>query len=165
MEDEEARKTDKVVALNGKPLPVGQSPKGLTAKMEAFAREVAQGKPLSEAYRAAYDAARMKPSVIWTEASKMMSRPKVANRVKELLAEEEEKNRFDGDRIRRFVIERLHLEAATAETDGARVKALELLGKLDTVGAFKDRVETEDKSQSAADIEAEIKARFPRLFG
>lgn len=154
-----------VVAIDGKPLPVGQSPKGLTAKQEAFAREVAKGRPLSEAYRAAYDAENMKPSSVWTNASKMMSRAKVERRVKELLAEEEEKNRFDGDRIRRFVIERLHLEASTAETDGARVKALELLGKLDTVGAFKDRIETEDKSQSAADIEAEIKARFPRLFG
>ena len=51
-----------------------------------------------------------------------------------------------------------------ADTDGARVRALELLGK--TVGLFSDRVEIEQAGErSAAEIEAELQARLSRLLG
>ena len=57
----------------------GQSVKGgLTAKQEAFAQGVAQGKTLSEAYRLAYDCQRMKDASIWTEASQLMDNPRLS---------------------------------------------------------------------------------------
>ena len=60
----------------------GQSIKGgLTAKQDAFAQGVANGKTLSEAYRASYSAEGMKDSSVWTEASKLMDNPKVSQKI------------------------------------------------------------------------------------
>mgnify|MGYP003635203956 CR=1 FL=1 len=60
----------------------GQSIKGgLTAKQEGFAQGVARGLTLSDAYRMAYDAEKMKDATIWTEASSLVDNPKVATRV------------------------------------------------------------------------------------
>lgn len=58
----------------------------LTPKQEKFAQEVASGKNQSDAYRAAYDARKMKPSSINVNASKLMADANVALRVKELRA-------------------------------------------------------------------------------
>lgn len=56
----------------------------LTAKQEAFAQAIADGMTQADAYRTAYDAENMSDNVIWSEASKTMAHPKVAERVKEL---------------------------------------------------------------------------------
>ena len=61
-------------------------------------------------------------------------------------------------------MKRLAEEAEQAETDGARVRALELLGK--TVSMFTDRVEQADTAErSASDIEADLRRRLDRLLG
>ena len=61
---------------------------GLTPQREKFAVEVASGKQsLSDAYRAAFNAARMKPETINEAASRLMADSKVAARVKALQAE------------------------------------------------------------------------------
>ena len=64
-----------------------------------------------------------------------------------------------------FVLKQLTEEATnTKNSDGARVRALELLGK--TVALFTDRVETEDKTERDADtIKAELQAKLDRLLG
>ena len=69
-------------------------------------------------------------------------------------------------RLRReeYVLKRLASEAESAETDGSRVRALELLGK--TVGMFTDRVEVEqDESKSAAELERDLEKRLRDLLG
>ena len=69
----------------------GQSIKGgLTAKQEGFAQGVARGLTLSDAYRMAYDAEKMKDATIWTEASSLVDNPKVATRVSSLQKAQEE---------------------------------------------------------------------------
>ena len=61
-------------------------------------------------------------------------------------------------------MKRLQEEAEGAETDGARVRALELLGK--SVSLFTDRVETDSQTErTASDIEAEIIRTLDRLGG
>ena len=108
----------------------------LTAKQEAFAMQVAKGAVLSDAYRECYSAEGMRDSTIWSEACKLAQNPKVATRVK----------------------------ALQAETDGARVRALELLGK--TVSMFTDKIEQTDTAErSASDIEADLRRRLDRLLG
>lgn len=57
----------------------------LTAKQEKFARGIAAGLNQSDAYRAAYSASRMKPELVWQEASKLRRNHKVARRIEELL--------------------------------------------------------------------------------
>jgi hypothetical protein len=101
----------------------------LTAKQEAFAQAIASGMNQSDAYRAAYDAANMKPNVVNVKASELMADGKVSVRV---------------DELRRPVVEELQyglkeamLEAADAmavargkENGGAMVAAVTLRAKL-----------------------------------
>lgn len=56
----------------------------LTFKQEAFAQAIADGMTQADAYRTAYDAEGMSDNVIWSEASKLTSHPKVSVRIKEL---------------------------------------------------------------------------------
>jgi len=58
----------------------------LTAKQEAFALAYLETGNASEAYRRAYSAAKMKDKQVWEEASKLLSHPKVAQRLEQLNA-------------------------------------------------------------------------------
>jgi phage terminase small subunit len=59
----------------------------LTTKQEAFAQAIADGMTQADAYRAAFNAGKMKPETIYARASELMADSKVAGRVKELRAE------------------------------------------------------------------------------
>ena len=61
----------------------------LTAKQEGFVQDVLAGQSASVAYRPNYDTSNSKPSSIWTESSKLMANPKVAQRLKAYLARRE----------------------------------------------------------------------------
>ena len=56
----------------------------LTAKQEAFAQAIADGKNQSDAYRAAYNAGAMKPETVQNKAHVLMKDGEVAARVTEL---------------------------------------------------------------------------------
>jgi hypothetical protein len=56
----------------------------LTAKQEGFAQAVASGMTQADAYRRAFNAAKMKDSSIHVNASKLMADAKVAQRVRDL---------------------------------------------------------------------------------
>lgn len=58
----------------------------LTAKQEAFAQAVADGKTQSDAYRSAYSASKMADKTVWVKASELMADGKVSARVGELRA-------------------------------------------------------------------------------
>lgn len=63
----------------------------LTAKQEAFCQGIADGLGQADAYRSAYDAEGMKDNVIYARASELMKNGKVADRIKELRSEVQEK--------------------------------------------------------------------------
>lgn len=56
----------------------------LTAKQEKFCQSVASGKSQAEAYREAYDTKKMKDSSVYSNASQLLNRTKIAQRVEEL---------------------------------------------------------------------------------
>ncbi len=56
----------------------------MTPKQEKFAQCIADGMNQADAYRAAYDAEKMKPESIYSKASELMADGKVASRVREL---------------------------------------------------------------------------------
>ena len=60
-------------------------------------------------------------------------------------------------------MERLHGEAINAESDSARIRALELLGK--SIAMFTDRVEQDDQSRTASEIEKELMKRLDEFNG
>jgi hypothetical protein len=144
----------------------GKDENGLTAKQEAFCQGVgSRGDTLAASYRAAYDASGMTPANVHNEAYKLMLRPEIASRVNALVREKQAKTSLDAARIRSHVIERLHSESINPDNPpAARVRALELLGKLDVVGAFRERVETETKQAAPDDIAATLEARLKALL-
>lgn len=56
----------------------------LTAKQEAFAQGIANGLGQADAYRAAYNASKMKDNSIYPETTKLMDNPKISQRIAEL---------------------------------------------------------------------------------
>ena len=59
----------------------------LTAKQEAFAQAIADGKNQSDAYRSAYNAGKMKAETVQQTACRLMTDRKVSARVDELREE------------------------------------------------------------------------------
>ena len=149
----------------GKPyLSVVRDTDRLTAKQEAFAQQVAAGAILSDAYRDCYAAENMADRTVWTEACRLASNPKVATRIKAIQTDRESDQRMVRLRREEYVLKRLQQEAEQAETDGARVRSLELLGR--TISMFADRVEVEqDESKSAAELERDLEKRLRDLLG
>jgi len=142
---------------------VGKEDRPLTGKQEAFAKLVASGSMLSDAYRECYSADNMKSSTLWSEACRLAQNPKVSARIKDIQAENEASQQTRDQRLREHVLKRLMEEADRAETDGARVRSLELLGK--TVSMFADRIEQSDTTErSASDIERDLRAKLDRLM-
>jgi len=133
---------------------------GLTEKQEMFCRKVTEGMTLSDAYRFSYDASGMKDSTIWTKGSALMAMDKVADRVVTLQVDREAKSLHDAAQTRSFVLRRLREEASGGDTSAARIRALELLGKLDTVGMFRERIEQETKQRTPEQVEAELERRL-----
>ena len=139
--------------------------RGLTDKQEAFAQAIFEGANFSDAYRQAYDASNMSAASIHTEACLLVQNPKVSQRLEQLNLDREQQRRMQSLSRSDFVLKQLTEEALnTDNSDGARVRALELLGK--SVALFTDKVETEDKTERDADaIKRELQAKLDRLLG
>ena len=136
----------------------------LTGKQEAFAKLVAGGAVLSDAYRECYSADTMKDSTVWSEACRLAQNPKVSTRIKDIQADMEADRRTIERRREEWVLKRLSEEADQADNASSRIRALELVGK--TVGMFTDRIEQAETSErSASEIEKELTARLDRLIG
>ena len=136
----------------------------LTGKQEAFAKLVASGSMLSDAYRECYSADNMKSSTLWSEACRLAQNPKVSARIKDIQADMEADRRTIERRREEWVLKRLSEEADQADNASSRIRALELVGK--TVGMFTDRIEqAETADRSASEIEKELRQRLDRLIG
>jgi len=144
----------------------GRNVHGLTSKQEAFAQGVgSRGDTLAASYRAAYDAAEMTPHTIHNEACKLMANPAVAARVNALVLERQAKTSLDSTRILAHVRERLMAESLdTDNSPSARIRALELLGRLGTVSAFDRTADVADHAP-ASDLSDTLQARLQALLG
>ena len=120
---------------------------------------------LVDAYRDAGYMPNGSAKTQWEAASRLMSgNSKVMARVKAIQDDKEQSRRVIAQRREEYVLKRLQEEAEQAETDGSRVRALELLGK--TVGLFTDKVEIEqDNDKTAAELEADLERRLSALLG
>ena len=133
----------------------------LTIKQQRFAAAIVDGTTQAEAYRQAYDASGMKDGTVWSEAARLMRRPQVTARVEELRAEAEMVRRNLVVSREEFILHRLEHEATTAKNDGARVRALEVLGR--AAGLFTEKIQIEKVERSAEAIERDIRQRLQRL--
>ena len=137
----------------------------LTGKQLAFVQGVLKGANQSDAYRAAYNAENMSASTVWNEASKLFANPKVAARIRAGRARQEEVAVQSGAALRLHVEKELFELTTKAETDQARLRALELLGKLEKVGAFTERVEQVASDASPEEVRVELEERLKKAFG
>ncbi len=137
---------------------------GLTPRQRMFVNAMLAGAPsASAAYREAYTTSNMADKTIWDEASRLMRRPVVSQRLRQGFAEQEERAVLNGAARSRFVIERLQHEAIHATADASRVAALVALGK--TVKLFTDKVEhDEPDTRSAAEIKADLERKLREVF-
>jgi hypothetical protein len=141
----------------------------LTAKQEAFVRALtkggADGRGVSQAdaYREAYSAERMSSHAVHCEASLLAAHPEVAARVAVHRAAVERAGLTSALTRRRWIVERLEHESKSAESDAARVRALELLGKVSEVALFTDRVEHVDSDRTPDEVRSELEARLMKL--
>jgi len=168
MSDEDMQDQDKVVpirqgvAMKGQ----GKNEHGLTARQEAFAHLVAEGHTLSEAYRRAYRPPASAAATIQNKASATMRLDHVKARVDAIVAQNRVERSLDSAQMLEFVRNRLLLEAQNSASKPAdRLKALELIGKLSDVAAFRERiVEEQADTKSAVEMEREIKRKLEKIL-
>ena len=155
----------RVVGGNESVGKVSRKPKRLTGKQEAFVKGVVSGLSQTDAYRAAYNVGdNCKPATIRNEAWKLASHPDVSQMIEKGLARKREVAQRTGVSRRVLVLERLEAEAMNPEnTDAARIRALELLGKHERL--FTDVVEQQSDTRSAEQIRFELEQRLRDLSG
>lgn len=110
----------------------------MTPKQEKFCTLYVELGNASEAYRQAYDAARMKDATINRKAKELLDNGKITARLAELKASHAERHDMTVDRIRDMLIEDRAF-ARECETPAAAVSATMGLAKL--YGHLREKVE------------------------
>lgn len=154
-----------VVALT--PQTINTERPKLTIKQEAFAQAMASGlyPTQAAAYRVAYDAENMSQDSVYQESSRLMADPRIASRIDEIKALKEAGERLDHAKIRAHVIARLHIESLDPDSSpAARIRALELLGKLGGVAAFEKPSEESSASQDAETVSKALREKLEHLM-
>jgi hypothetical protein len=114
----------------------------LTHKQKEFAKQVALGKPKTQAYRIAYDT-KGKKSTQAVNAHKVANNENVKLMIEAYSRAFEAREYQKPERLRELVIHQLTEMALNPEVkDAQRIRSLELLGKVSEVGAFTERKET-----------------------
>ena len=138
----------------------GTLPSGITIKMNAFARHVAEGLSLADAYRAAFNTASMKAKTVRDDASRLAQHSGVRAAVDVYRAEIQERNRISAlerdERIWERIWSLIEDEVVPA---AVKVKALDLAARL--AGMFKQA--SDEAPISVAALEAELSRRLRGL--
>ena len=143
-------------------LLAGSAGRELTAKQKQFARLIAQGNTGASAYRMAYNTKSSKKTQ-GDAASRVKADARVSAEIERLKALQEIRESQSPAQIRQTVIERLQLEATdSTNPPAARIRALELLGKVTEVAAFTERREQTVVHSSEA-IKAQIMDRLKAI--
>ena len=106
----------------------------LTAKQTKFVEEVSEGSSQSNAYRKANDTSQMEPKTVWEESSRLRRHPKVAARIIELEAEKAYRQRIQALSREERILKELEAVAFGEGPVSAKLKAIELLGKINLEG-------------------------------
>lgn len=139
----------------------------LTTKMEAYCQLRASGNyaTKTEAYRLAYDCRNMSIDTIHQEASRLDADPRIAARIEAIKAQKEAAVLHDAAQIRAHVVARLHLESIEPDSPpSARVRALELLGKLGGVQAFEKVTEEPAQHNDSEKLSATLQDKLKGLL-
>lgn len=142
----------------------GQEPKlaaygGLTRKQDGFARSVGlDGTTFAEAYRRNYNTENMQPNTIHTRAFELSRQSAIADRITHYVRQRTGTASHNPEKIRAFILQTLQDVIQDKDArHGDRLKAVELLGKVDFVGIFKERSVVETNTvQTPEEIQQKI---------
>ena len=130
---------------------------GLTAQQRAFVTARASGADRANAYRMAYDKPQYNGSMASANGAIVERSGAVSATLERVKKEMEAGTLWDARRVRTWVHSQLLLEATTATSDSARVKALELLGR--DAGMFTGAKDA-PLPVNASDLRDRIRARL-----
>lgn len=111
----------------------------LTPKQEAFCYSYMQTGNASGAYRAAYNAEKMKPESVAVQAAKMLASPKIALKIDALRAELRQRHQITVDDL---VAELEEARKMAFETEKAAAAVQATLGKAKLLGLVVEKQET-----------------------
>lgn len=139
----------------------GTLPSGITTKMDSFARHVAEGMSLADAYRQAFNTANMKAKTVRDDASRLARHSGVRAVIEAHRAEIEARNRMLALQRDERIWESLWGLVENDEVPPAvRVKALDLAARL--AGMFK--APKDEGPLSAAAVEVELQRKLQSLL-
>lgn len=134
---------------------------GITAKMDVFARHVAEGLSLADAYRQAFNTSKMKPRTVSNDASRLARHPGVTAAITAYRAEFETRNRMLALQRDERIWEGLWGLVENDEVPPAvKVKALDLAARL--AGMF--NAPKDEEPLSAAAVEVELQRKLQSLL-
>ncbi len=99
----------------------------LTPKQELFVQGIIKGMSQADAYRNAYNCKRMTDKSIHEEASKLMSTPKIATRVKELREQIDKSNIMTAQKRLEWLTDLIN---NNKETTTDKLKAIDIMNKM-----------------------------------
>ena len=140
----------------------------ITHKQETFAKGVAQGLTLSEAYRQAYDCSAWKKESVWRQAQTIADNPKVSSLIAELKAKQESRATHDSEALRRIALETwLEIAQDSKAPQAARNRAAELIAKVKGVELLgsdtSDKPDKPDMHDLAQQLRAFIKDKAKQV--
>jgi hypothetical protein len=161
--------------VGGKETSIAMQPKGqgknefgLTVKQERFAQAMASGIYSSQAaaYRTAYDCQNMSNESVVEVASRAMGNVAILARIRSVIGAKSQIESKTTEQIKQHVITRLQLESTDNKSSAsARIRALELLGKLQGVQAFKETLDINTIEQDANTLTAQLERKLKALAG
>ena len=121
----------------------------LTPKQEKFAQAIAlEGMSQSDAYRSAYDTAKMKDKTINEKASLLASKGNIRTRIKELRDTLASPNIMTAQERLKWLTTLIESET---ETTGDKLKAVDIMNKMQ--GEYVQKVQAEVNSEVNINIE------------
>ena len=138
--------------------------KRITAKMQAFVSNIAQGLSPKDAYRKAYDCSRSAESTIISSANELLKDSRISMLLESVWETVKENIVNDAIATKRHVMSELFKHAQNEEAQlSNRLKSLELMGR--AVGMFTDKVETKVEEISTDQLKKELESSLALLDG
>jgi hypothetical protein len=129
--------------------------RSLTTKQKEYCKQVAQGKPMSKAYRDAYQS-KGKPSTIGEEVQRMKKNPLIILETEAQKRAIEFEKSYSARQLKSIVISQLTKEALNPDAKPSeRISALKALGSVAELGVFVERKEIrtiKDSASAKADL-------------
>lgn len=148
------------------PIPTAK----LTHKQDSFARLVAQGNTLSDAYRSSYSPSPETLAKTINEAAcRLAADSKVAARINSLKAVVINEDWQDMGKLRAKALKRLSIEVDGLGEDtksSARISAAVAIGKITEINLFTDHKVIEHRDDARVDaLKAKLEQRLKAMFG